>query len=72
MHHRSDQIIRCCVINGWANYVYDPLRIWRGLEWLVSALTGAEPRLNGKSQRASYDHSVFLRRRKFYAGFRRP
>jgi ubiquitin-conjugating enzyme E2 variant len=44
VHHRSDQIVRYCVINGWANYLCDPLRIWRGLEWLVHALTGAEPR----------------------------
>jgi ubiquitin-conjugating enzyme E2 variant len=44
VHHRSDQIIRYCVINGWANYVCDSLRIWRGLEWLVRALTGAQPR----------------------------
>jgi ubiquitin-conjugating enzyme E2 variant len=44
VHHRSDQIVRYCVINGWANYLCDPLRVWRGLEWLVRALTGAEPR----------------------------
>jgi plasmanylethanolamine desaturase len=44
VHHRSDQIIHYCVINGWANYPCDRLRVWRGLEWLVHALTGAEPR----------------------------
>jgi ubiquitin-conjugating enzyme E2 variant len=44
VHHRGDQTIHYCVINGWANYVCDPLHVWRGLEWLVHALTGAEPR----------------------------
>jgi ubiquitin-conjugating enzyme E2 variant len=43
-HHRGDQTIRYCVINGWANYPCDRWRVWRGLEWLVHALTGAEPR----------------------------
>jgi len=44
VHHRADQVIRYCVINGWANYICDPLRVWRHLEWLVQTLTGAEPR----------------------------
>jgi ubiquitin-conjugating enzyme E2 variant len=43
-HHRGDQTIRYCVISGWANHVCDPLGVWRKLEWLVQALTGAEPR----------------------------
>jgi hypothetical protein len=46
VHHRGDQTVRYCAINGWANYVCDWLHVWRGLEWLVSALTGAEPRRN--------------------------
>jgi hypothetical protein len=44
VHHRSDQIIRYCVINGWANYVCDGLGVWRGLERLICAVTGARPR----------------------------
>jgi ubiquitin-conjugating enzyme E2 variant len=43
-HHRSAQVVRYCVINGWANYPCDRLHIWRGLEWLVQKTTGAEPR----------------------------
>jgi ubiquitin-conjugating enzyme E2 variant len=43
-HHRGDQTIRYCVINGWANRVCDPLCVWRMLERLVQALTGAAPR----------------------------
>ena len=45
--HRRDQTVRYCVINGWANYPCDLLRFWRGLEWLVHALTGAAPRRFG-------------------------
>ena len=44
VHHSDGQIVRYCVINGWANLVCDPLRVWRGLEWLVKMLTGAIPR----------------------------
>jgi ubiquitin-conjugating enzyme E2 variant len=44
VHHREGQTIRYCVINGWANYLCDGLRVWRGLEWLVQMLTGATPR----------------------------
>jgi len=44
VHHRQEQVIRYCVINGWANYVCDPLQFWRKMEWLIEALTGARPR----------------------------
>lgn len=44
VHHRSAQIVNYCVINGWANYPCDRLQVWRGLEWFVQTLTGAEPR----------------------------
>jgi hypothetical protein len=44
VHHRNGQIVRYCVINGWANYVCDPLHVWSRFEWLVQALTGAVPR----------------------------
>ena len=44
VHHRDDQVIRYCVINGWANYLCDRLHVWRRLEWLVRTLTGAVPR----------------------------
>lgn len=60
VHHRSDQIVRYCVINGWANYVCDPLRIWRGLEWLVHALTGAEPRRDDLEWQRRYEETGTL------------
>jgi hypothetical protein len=44
VHHRDGQIIRYCVINGWANYICDRLLVWRALERLIQMLTGAVPR----------------------------
>jgi ubiquitin-conjugating enzyme E2 variant len=46
VHHRSDQVVRYCVINGWANYPCDKLRVWRGMEWVVRVVTGARPRFD--------------------------
>jgi ubiquitin-conjugating enzyme E2 variant len=43
VHHRR-QNIHYCVVNGWANYPCDRLRLWRGLERLIAATTGLEPR----------------------------
>jgi hypothetical protein len=43
VHHRNQQI-RYCAVNGWANCVCDRFRVWRRLEWLVQAITGAVPR----------------------------
>jgi hypothetical protein len=60
VHHRGDQTIRYCVINGWANYVCDPLRVWRGLEWLVHALTGAEPRCDDLAWQRRYKETGTL------------
>jgi Lipid desaturase domain len=42
-HHR-DHTVRYCVINGWANYPCDALRLWSRLEWLVTKTTGRTPR----------------------------
>jgi len=46
VHHRNDQVVRYCVINGWANYPCDKFGFWRGLEWLVKKVTGAKPRMD--------------------------
>jgi len=62
VHHREDQIARYCAINGWANYVCDPLQVWRGLEWLVHALTGAEPRRDDLEWQRRYKETGILRR----------
>ena len=54
VHHRNGQTVRYCVINGWANYLCDKLRIWRGLEWLVHAATGAVPRHDDRKWQRRY------------------
>lgn len=60
-HHRGDQTIRYCVISGWANHVCDPLRVWRKLEWLVDAITGAEPRCDDRVWQRRYKETGTLR-----------
>jgi hypothetical protein len=55
VHHRDDQIVRYCVINGWANYPCDRLHVWRGLEWLVQKLTRALPRRDDLDWQRRYE-----------------
>ena len=55
VHHRDNHDIRYCVINGWANYICDPIGFWRGLEWAVQHLTGAVPRKNDHEWFAHHD-----------------
>lgn len=59
-HHHREQLVRYCVINGWANYVCDPLRIWRGLEWLIHAATGIQPRRDDLEWQHCYRHTGTL------------
>ena len=44
VHHGGDQTTRYCTTNGWANPLLDRIDFWRGLERLISVLTGAVPR----------------------------
>ena len=44
VHHRGDQTVRYCTVNGWANYFCDQFKVWRFLEKIISELTGAQPR----------------------------
>jgi hypothetical protein len=59
-HHR-DHTIRYCVINGWANYPCDRLRLWSRLELLVTATTGRAPRADDAEwQRKLNDTGIFV------------
>jgi hypothetical protein len=61
VHHGGNHDIRYCVINGWANFVFDPIGFWRGLERLVTILTGAHPRRNDHVWRTRFcDDPDFL------------
>jgi Lipid desaturase domain len=54
VHHGGNHDIRYCVINGWANFVFDHIGFWRGLERLVTILTGAHPRRNDQAWRTRF------------------
>jgi plasmanylethanolamine desaturase len=60
VHHSDGQVIRYCVINGWANYLCDRLHVWRGLEWFVQMLTGAVPRRDDLEWQRRYDKTGTL------------
>jgi len=62
VHHRDGQIIRYCVINGWANYLCDGLHVWRGLERFVQILTGARPRKDDLDWQRRYEETGTLNR----------
>lgn len=44
-HHRASHARAYCISTGWCNTVLDALGFWRGLEAIVSRLTGAIPRV---------------------------
>jgi Lipid desaturase domain len=60
VHHCEGQIVRYCVINGWANYLCDRLRVWRALEWLVQMMTGAIPRRDDLDWQRRYEQTGTL------------
>lgn len=62
IHHGGTHVTHYCVVNGWANVVCDAVGFWRGLEKVVSALTGAVPRKNDHEWLARYreDRSFML------------
>jgi ubiquitin-conjugating enzyme E2 variant len=42
-HHSGNHDVNYCLINGWADLTLGRLGFFRGLEWLIQRLTGAEP-----------------------------
>jgi len=53
VHHSGRHDIRYAVINGWSNPVCDRIRLWRGLEQGIQAVTGAVPRRSDLAWRAT-------------------
>lgn len=43
-HHSKPYTESYCITTGWLNPLLDKIRFFRGLEWLISSLTGAIPR----------------------------
>lgn len=50
-HHSAGHTVRYCTVNGWANYLLDGLKVWRGLEYVIHRFTGAIPRENDEAWR---------------------
>jgi ubiquitin-conjugating enzyme E2 variant len=44
LHHSGNHDRYYCVVTGWMNPICDGIGFFRGLEWIVHALTGAVPR----------------------------
>ncbi len=42
-HHSDNHDVNYCIINGWADVTLGRLGLFRGLEWLIHRLSGAEP-----------------------------
>ncbi len=53
-HHNERQLLRYCVINGWANHVCDTLHVWRGFELAIEMLTGIKPRRDDLEWQCAY------------------
>lgn len=54
-HHRGDHTMRYCTVNGWANWLLDGLKVWRGLEHIIHRATGAIPRENDRAWRRRFE-----------------
>ena len=55
-HHLAPCTVAYCISTGWLNPLLDGVGFWRGLEWVVSRLTGADPREPGaRTSRMSPD-----------------
>lgn len=57
VHHRGDQMVNYCVLNGWANPLCDRMHLWRGLETLITRISGAMPRENDRKWQQHYQRT---------------
>lgn len=45
-HHQGNHDFNYCIINGWADRTLGRLGLFRGLEWMIARLSGAQPQRN--------------------------
>ncbi len=57
-HHSGNHDRNYCLINGIADDVCGNLFAWRGLEWIISSITGAVPRSNDHKYLRRGNHST--------------
>jgi len=44
IHHGLPRDTHYCAFTNWMNPVLEKIRFWRGVEWVIAALTGVHPR----------------------------
>lgn len=60
-HHSGNHDVNYCIINGWADRTLGRLGLFRGLEWVVDKLTGAQPQRNDHDWLRRYGRRLALR-----------
>lgn len=65
VHHRGDQTVRYCTVNGWANYLLDRVHFWRWLERCIQQATGAIPREDDVAWKRRYRETKSIARSRY-------
>jgi len=61
-HHLGNHDYNYCIINGWADRTLGRLGLFRGLEWVISRLSGAQPQRNDHEWLRRFRRKVVGRR----------
>jgi ubiquitin-conjugating enzyme E2 variant len=57
-HHLGNHDYNYCIVNGWADRTLGRLGFFRGLEWMISRLTGAKPQRNDHEWQRRFGRKV--------------
>ncbi len=61
-HHQGNHDFNYCIINGWADRTLGRLGLFRGLEWIIARLSGAQPQRNDHEWLRRFGRKVIGRR----------